>query len=38
MKKFVFLFAIILSMTIPSMGQTYLEHLQKKTPDWALSP
>lgn len=32
MKKFVFLFAIILSMTIPSMGQTYLEHLQKKTP------
>lgn len=32
MKQFVLLFTIMLGMTVSSNGQTYLEHLQKKTP------
>jgi len=32
MKQFVLLFAIMLSMTVSSNAQTYLEHLQQKTP------
>ena len=32
MKQFVLLFTIMLGITVSSNGQTYLEHLQKKTP------
>lgn len=32
MKQFILLFAIMLSMTVTSNAQTYLEHLQQKTP------
>ena len=32
MKQFVLLFAIMLSMTVSSNAQTYLEHLQQKAP------